>query len=529
MSNILEIYISSIIKQSINEGELSSSGFKPRFFNGSTLMNIDIPDKTPIQMKIEGEVFPHDIEIEYDYFRYHYKRKPSDPVIFSIKERGILVIDYSKYPDAPEGMEPHKEEKLVSIFKVVVEHETGRIKIENYKSIRGSDTKPSMVIMMLVQQGINLFINALKKDDPTKFDVSGEPSLEEAILAESEISLNDVERGVNGDYIIDHPSKGQKIKPVRIDYVLSSIIINFSQHSIQEWKDGERNNVVVSIKEMGIDENAPDIGGTREWFRSGTGVILPIPEERVIFGSLAFYPETRKIQIQDYSPTEKPDMIVLLTLQKLIPEIFFKFEDDNKGSLTEEEGNSISPLEVNSPIFLDNPNKETVKTNHSSIRPDKIELVLSRNKYNTRDPYDSVIFAVWEHGQENWKHRLEDANKEIVISSFFISVDPETKKIKISQFNSIRNEARPSLEMFALLYEKVKSMVDYLEKINPEKFPRDEEEEPLEEFNSIGAGGISGGPQLPLGASTTALHKAFWARDRNKKLKTASPALHKKK
>lgn len=60
----------------------------------------------------------------------------------------------------------------------------------------------------------------------------------------------------------------------------------------------------------------------------------------------------------------------------------------------------------------------------------------------------------------------------------------------------------------------------------------DESFESLEEFNALGAGAVVGYTG-PLGAagvgSSNALEKGFWRDESGKKVKTASPALHKKK
>jgi hypothetical protein len=161
MSQVLKEFINSVVKQSLKEEQ-----FKPRFFNGSTIMNINLPVKEPVKVR-DGTVEPYDIQIDYDFLKHEHKRQPTDPVEFLVKERGILTWDMNG-SDAPEDMEPIKEEKLISKFKVAVDPTTGRIQIEDFKSLRGGD-KPTISVMMLVTQGVRLFVDSLKKAKPEKY------------------------------------------------------------------------------------------------------------------------------------------------------------------------------------------------------------------------------------------------------------------------------------------------------------------------------------------------------------------------
>ncbi len=49
------------------------------------------------------------------------------------------------------------------------------------------------------------------------------------------------------------------------------------------------------------------------------------------------------------------------------------------------------------------------------------------------------------------------------------------------------------------------------------------------ELNTISVGNITGGPQMSVGDSREPMYKDLWKKDKDKKLKTASPVLHSKK
>lgn len=129
---------------------------------------------------------------------------------------------------------------------------------------------------------------------------------------------------------------------------------------------------------------------------------------------------------------------------------------------------------------------------------------------------DTIIISITETA------RIDHQADEPVCSGE-IEYDPRKNKLKVISYSS-HIEGKKSFDMVVIL-----TLQKYIPKMWEMELQNRGAEMPLDEFNAIGTGMVAGGPQLPLGADLKSLHAAFWQKDKDKKIKTASPMVHQNK